>query len=214
LSRSAFLIAFALMTTGCGPALAQSAPPSGCGGGSSADLIGCIKQETAKWDKKLNAAYQEALKAAPQTQADQLRAAQRLWIQYRDADCLYYGLGQGSLAAIDAASCVRDLTRQRSEELEQQSPRTWKEGASGPAHFPRAAGSWGGVVRAGPGQEYPPAGDLKEGAKIVLLSKSAMRMNGFPWFRIRFHGLRQGYMWGGILCSVGVPSPDLYKTCP
>ena len=33
-------------------------------------------------------AYQRSLKAGGDKQRDQLRAAQRLWIQYRDANCL------------------------------------------------------------------------------------------------------------------------------
>jgi uncharacterized protein YecT (DUF1311 family) len=39
----------------------------------------------------MTVAYQQALKDAAPQQHDQLRAAQRLWIQYRDANCLYYG---------------------------------------------------------------------------------------------------------------------------
>jgi uncharacterized protein YecT (DUF1311 family) len=36
----------------------------------------------------MTVAYQQALKDAAPQQHDQLRAAQRLWIQYRDANCL------------------------------------------------------------------------------------------------------------------------------
>jgi uncharacterized protein YecT (DUF1311 family) len=55
--------------------------------------------------------------AAPQ-QHDQLRTAQRLWIQYRDANCLYYDLGEGTIARIDAAECMRKMTEARALELE------------------------------------------------------------------------------------------------
>jgi uncharacterized protein YecT (DUF1311 family) len=51
-------------------------------------------------------------------QREQLRSAQRLWIQYRDANCLYYGLGEGTIARIDAGECVRNMTKARAEELE------------------------------------------------------------------------------------------------
>ena len=51
-------------------------------------------------------------------QHDQLRAAQRLWIQYRDANCLYYGLGEGTIARIDAGECMRSMTEARARELE------------------------------------------------------------------------------------------------
>ena len=34
------------------------------------------------------------------------RAAQRLWIQYRDVNCLYYGLGESTIARIEAGECT------------------------------------------------------------------------------------------------------------
>ena len=63
-------------------------------------------------------AYQQALKDAVPQQRDPLRAAQRLWIQYRDANCLYYGLGEGTIARIDAGECMRNMTQARAKELE------------------------------------------------------------------------------------------------
>jgi len=63
-------------------------------------------------------AYQQAMKDAGPAQRDQLRAAQRLWIQYRDANCLYYGLGEGTIARIDAGECMRNMTQARAKELE------------------------------------------------------------------------------------------------
>jgi len=61
---------------------------------------------------------QQAIKDAGEKQREQLRSAQRLWIQYRDANCLYYGLGEGTIAPIDAGECVRNMTKARPEELE------------------------------------------------------------------------------------------------
>jgi uncharacterized protein YecT (DUF1311 family) len=58
------------------------------------------------------------LKDAQPSQRDQLRAAQRLWIQYRDANCLYYGMGEGTIARIDAGECMRNMTEARARELE------------------------------------------------------------------------------------------------
>ena len=51
-------------------------------------------------------------------QRDQLRTAQRLWIQYRDANCLYYDLGEGTIARLDAGECMRSMTEVRAKELE------------------------------------------------------------------------------------------------
>jgi uncharacterized protein YecT (DUF1311 family) len=111
----------ALILTGLSAAaLAGDAgdPQESCNG-STADMVDCLGAKTAQWDKRMTIAYQEALKqAARPQQHDQLRAAQRLWIQYRDANCLYYGLGDGTIARIDAAECMRSMTETRARELE------------------------------------------------------------------------------------------------
>ena len=81
-------------------------------------MVECLKAKTAQWDKRMTVAYQQALKDAAPQQHDQLRAAQRLWIQYRDANCLYYGLGEGTIARLDAGECMRSMTEARARELE------------------------------------------------------------------------------------------------
>jgi uncharacterized protein YecT (DUF1311 family) len=87
--------------------------------GSTAEMVDCLGAKTARWDKRMTIAYQQALKNATSPQQhDQLRAAQRLWIQYRDANCLYYGLGEGTIARIDAGECMSRMTEARAHELE------------------------------------------------------------------------------------------------
>ena len=87
--------------------------------GSAYQMVECLKAKTAQWDKRMNVAYQQALKdAAGDKQRDQLRTAQRLWIQYRDANCLYYDLGEGTIARLDAGECMRSMTEARAKELE------------------------------------------------------------------------------------------------
>ena len=54
---------------------------------------------------------------APQVARSALRAAQRLWVQYRDANCLYYGMGEGH-RRLDAGECMRSMTEARAKELE------------------------------------------------------------------------------------------------
>jgi uncharacterized protein YecT (DUF1311 family) len=86
--------------------------------GSTVEMVECLKAQTAQWDKRMTIAYQQVMKAAPDAQHDQLRAAQRLWIQYRDANCLYYGMGEGTVARVDAGECLRRMTEARALELE------------------------------------------------------------------------------------------------
>jgi uncharacterized protein YecT (DUF1311 family) len=95
----------------------QGDPAQACDG-NTYEMVECLKARTAQWDKRMNVAYQQALKDAVPQQREQLRAAQRLWIQYRDANCLYYGLGEGTIARIDAGECMRSMTEARARELE------------------------------------------------------------------------------------------------
>ena len=109
-------------------ALAQDAkkediPDPECDGGTY-QLVKCLSDATAKWDKRLNAAYREAIndKEAPKEQREQLRKAQRLWVQFRDSNCEYYALGEGSISRVNAATCLLDMTKARAKELEAGPP--------------------------------------------------------------------------------------------
>jgi uncharacterized protein YecT (DUF1311 family) len=95
----------------------QGDPEQSCDG-NTFQMVECLKVKTAQWDKRLNIAYQKALQDAGSAQRDPLRAAQRLWVQYRDANCLYYGMGEGTIARLDAGECMRSMTEARAKELE------------------------------------------------------------------------------------------------
>jgi len=95
----------------------QGDPEQSCDG-NTYQMVECLKGKTAQWDKRLNIAYQKAVQDAQPAQRDQLRAAQRLWVQYRDANCLYYGMGEGTIARLDAGECMRSMTEARAKELE------------------------------------------------------------------------------------------------
>jgi uncharacterized protein YecT (DUF1311 family) len=95
----------------------QRDPEQSCDG-NTFQMVECLKAKTAQWDKRLNIAYQKAVQDAVPAQRDPLRTAQRLWIQYRDANCLYYGMGEGTIARLDAGECMRSMTEARAKELE------------------------------------------------------------------------------------------------
>jgi uncharacterized protein YecT (DUF1311 family) len=95
----------------------QGDPEKSCGG-NTFEMVECLKAQTAQWDKRMTIAYQQAINDAGSKQREQLRAAQRLWIQYRDANCLYYGIGEGTIARLDAGECMRSMTETRARELE------------------------------------------------------------------------------------------------
>jgi uncharacterized protein YecT (DUF1311 family) len=95
----------------------QGDPDQSCDG-STFEMVEWLKAKTAQWDKRMTVAYQRMLNAGEPKQREQLRAAQRLWIQYRDANCLYYGLGEGTIARIEAGDCMLRMTKSRALELE------------------------------------------------------------------------------------------------
>jgi len=94
----------------------QGDPDQDCGV-STPEMVECLNAKTAEWDKRMTVAYQRMRNAGTPKQREQLLKAQRLWIQYRDANCLYYWLGEGSIARVDAADCMLRMTKARAEEL-------------------------------------------------------------------------------------------------
>lgn len=93
--------------------------PASCDGVSTPEIVDCVNAKTAQRDKRMNAAYQKALKDNEPKRQEQLCTAQRLWIQFRDANCLYFDMGEGTIARIDAAECMRNMTETRARELEE-----------------------------------------------------------------------------------------------
>ncbi len=88
----------------------------------TADLVRCLSKARSSADTKLNAMYktvQETLRSRT-GDAQRLRNAERLWLQYRDANCtaerdLYDG-GTGGAPAYLA--CMEAMTRARAKELQ------------------------------------------------------------------------------------------------
>lgn len=78
---------------------------------------------------------------------------------------------------------------------------------------PVAAGSWGGVVRNGPGQSHARITALREGERVTLLANTGVVWNDYPWFLIRFRDGQLGFMWGGILCSRGAQVEGTFQRC-
>jgi len=75
------------------------------------------------------------------------------------------------------------------------------------------AGSWGGNVREGPGQNYRKVATLKQGDRVMLVENTGVIWNEYPWWQIEYGGNFSGYQWGGILCSLNAPMEGIYETC-
>lgn len=86
---------------------------------STREIVECWSADTKRWDARLNRAYQALLLGLTTKEGKQAwRKAQRAWITYRDASCALFKLGEGSIAAVEAAMCLNKFARERALELE------------------------------------------------------------------------------------------------
>ncbi len=86
--------------------------------GATFPMIDCMTEEEGRWDKLLNRNYQAVLGQLTPNRQKSLRAAQRLWLQYRTANCSFYLDPDGGQAArIGAAGCALTMTAQRAREI-------------------------------------------------------------------------------------------------
>jgi uncharacterized protein YecT (DUF1311 family) len=116
-ARSAALIAFCLLVL---PAAAAAEEAEKDCDGSTYDIVTCQKANLAILEKRLAAAYAKALEMADNVkQRKQLEIAQEQWLKFRDVDCDYYELGEGTIARIRGGICMLDLTRARAKELQE-----------------------------------------------------------------------------------------------
>jgi uncharacterized protein YecT (DUF1311 family) len=83
------------------------------------DIVTCISSEYERQDKRLNQSYQLLRGQLSSGRRDQLLAAQRAWITYKEANCSFYADPEGgTIARINANACVLNETIKRANELE------------------------------------------------------------------------------------------------
>jgi uncharacterized protein YecT (DUF1311 family) len=87
---------------------------------TTAELTECLSGARDKADAKLNSVYKEIRGRLGGTDAESLTKTQRLWIQYRDANCsaerdLYEG---GTAKYPVYFACLESMTRARTRELQ------------------------------------------------------------------------------------------------
>lgn len=89
------------------------------GGQSTFGMIECATAELKVQDASLNRAYRAAMADLNERQKARLRAAQRAWIAFRDADCAaQFDEDWGSLSRISANVCILQRTVERTLDLE------------------------------------------------------------------------------------------------
>jgi uncharacterized protein YecT (DUF1311 family) len=97
-------------------------------GQSTVGMVACLSNETKAWDDLLNEEYGRLLPLLKKEAAEDVKKAQRLWIEGRDADCRvpYYFYDGGTIVQTLGAQCVRDHTAERALLI-----RAWREMAHG-----------------------------------------------------------------------------------
>jgi uncharacterized protein YecT (DUF1311 family) len=87
-------------------------------GGVTVNMLDCNAAETELQDARLNTGFKAASKALSATNKANLLAAQRLWLKYRDANCMLYGsLTGGSMDGLNGTGCFLDMTKARADDL-------------------------------------------------------------------------------------------------
>ena len=86
--------------------------------GMTMAILNCSSKEIKHQDQRLNKAYKALKKSLSKSRQKDLLSAQRLWIQYRDANCGFYNdPNGGTMHRMFAQECLMDATRSRAEEL-------------------------------------------------------------------------------------------------
>ena len=82
-------------------------------------IMDCVNGLTAQWDKRLNTAYQAALKASESAARKDGLVRRKAWLAFRSANCGWYDAQEGTIREIAGADCMFDMTRGRATELEE-----------------------------------------------------------------------------------------------
>lgn len=95
-------------------------------------IYGCYKNLHKESDRSLNSEYNKLLNYLKEPDKINLINAQRKWIQFRDADCLFSDPRENEniIAAANKAACLYFLTTERLEHLEKYN-KPWNKGCNG-----------------------------------------------------------------------------------
>ena len=104
---------------GRAPAGAPPQPkrPNLCDQPDTPSINECAARAQAAAEQQLNATYQAALKASEPEDQAKLRNVQRLWLQYREAECHVEADPNTTLRPAFFAGCVAGMDKLRTDEL-------------------------------------------------------------------------------------------------
>lgn len=68
---------------------------------------------------------------------------------------------------------------------------------------PGGAITWGGNVRSGPGEDFKRVAGVPLGVNVETIAVTdRMWLDEYPWYKVRLPNGTEGYIAGGLLCSV------------
>lgn len=86
--------------------------------GATQNMVECIDAEVRRQDARLNKAYKELMTDLTAPRIKRLQDAQRAWLKFRDSNCaFYYDPEGGTIARVNAVTCMMNLTASRAKEL-------------------------------------------------------------------------------------------------
>ena len=80
-------------------------------------VAGCTYEQYKAWDKALDGEYKAAMARLEPKRRPILLKAQRIWVQYRDANCAIGFAHGGTVADYLGEQCMLNMTRDRTKEL-------------------------------------------------------------------------------------------------
>ncbi len=121
LSKVSLAVGLWIAVSACCSAQHMNAKDAPCQGPSTTfDETNCFAAALKKSDLRLNGLYRRVQTVVDGDELTKLKEAQRLWIQFRDANCsaedeMYDG---GSAASMVKLACLEAMTRHRTQELQ------------------------------------------------------------------------------------------------
>ncbi|SFN04569.1 Uncharacterized conserved protein YecT, DUF1311 family [Izhakiella capsodis] len=88
---------------------------------TQAEMNQCANADYKNADSELNLIYKHVLKSTSGEHKSLLQAAQRKWIEYRNADCQFqtFKSKSGTVWPMNFSTCLENKTRQRTKELKE-----------------------------------------------------------------------------------------------
>ncbi|HKP47005.1 MAG TPA: lysozyme inhibitor LprI family protein [Pyrinomonadaceae bacterium] len=122
MTRVLFPIVLLILFAGLGTGQSQKKADECNDPQSQAEMNICAGKKYQAADAKLNRTYRRLAAMLSGEQKTQLKDAQTVWLKYRDANCLFVAdeYKGGSIRPLIYASCLDDVTTNRTKELEAQ----------------------------------------------------------------------------------------------